>query len=230
MKLPADLLRLEAFLKREPIAESAMSVSMIDGMMTATVIGPRIVMPSEYIPWIFDTEAGELEAPFESQDEAGEILGLIMEMQNRIAGPLTQEPPRYRPLFALGGRWSHVDWATGFDIGTTFDPGWDELLHANSGEDEPVDFPSLGIHIMLSHPDARKMVDKQWPRVLDGLEAMVVEVRDMFRAQSVKGGRGPVAQGPFVRSGPRVGRNDPCPCGSGRKYKKCCGDGGGAIH
>jgi uncharacterized protein YecA (UPF0149 family) len=21
----------------------------------------------------------------------------------------------------------------------------------------------------------------------------------------------------------RVGRNDPCPCGSGRKYKKCCG-------
>lgn len=25
------------------------------------------------------------------------------------------------------------------------------------------------------------------------------------------------------RDGPRVGRNDPCPCGSGRKYKKCCG-------
>jgi uncharacterized protein YecA (UPF0149 family) len=25
------------------------------------------------------------------------------------------------------------------------------------------------------------------------------------------------------REGPRVGRNDPCPCGSGRKYKKCHG-------
>lgn len=24
------------------------------------------------------------------------------------------------------------------------------------------------------------------------------------------------------RSGPKVGRNDPCPCGSGKKYKKCC--------
>jgi preprotein translocase subunit SecA len=24
-------------------------------------------------------------------------------------------------------------------------------------------------------------------------------------------------------SGPKVGRNDPCPCGSGKKYKKCCG-------
>lgn len=27
----------------------------------------------------------------------------------------------------------------------------------------------------------------------------------------------------FVRQGPKVGRNDPCPCGSGKKYKKCCG-------
>jgi preprotein translocase subunit SecA len=30
---------------------------------------------------------------------------------------------------------------------------------------------------------------------------------------------------PVVRSGEKVGRNDPCPCGSGKKYKKCCGAG-----
>jgi preprotein translocase subunit SecA len=30
-----------------------------------------------------------------------------------------------------------------------------------------------------------------------------------------------------IRSGPRTGRNDPCPCGSGKKYKKCCGKGTG---
>ncbi len=28
---------------------------------------------------------------------------------------------------------------------------------------------------------------------------------------------------PVVREEPKVGRNDPCPCGSGKKYKKCCG-------
>ena len=28
---------------------------------------------------------------------------------------------------------------------------------------------------------------------------------------------------PVVNSGPKVGRNDPCPCGSGKKYKQCCG-------
>jgi uncharacterized protein YecA (UPF0149 family) len=27
---------------------------------------------------------------------------------------------------------------------------------------------------------------------------------------------------PVVRKTPKVGRNDPCPCGSGKKYKKCC--------
>jgi hypothetical protein len=28
---------------------------------------------------------------------------------------------------------------------------------------------------------------------------------------------------PYTRTSPKVGRNDPCPCGSGKKYKKCCG-------
>jgi uncharacterized protein YchJ len=28
---------------------------------------------------------------------------------------------------------------------------------------------------------------------------------------------------PFVRADPKVGRNDPCTCGSGKKFKKCCG-------
>lgn len=27
----------------------------------------------------------------------------------------------------------------------------------------------------------------------------------------------------IVHDGPKIGRNDPCPCGSGKKYKKCCG-------
>lgn len=30
---------------------------------------------------------------------------------------------------------------------------------------------------------------------------------------------------PFVHKSPKTGRNEPCPCGSGKKYKKCCGAG-----
>jgi len=33
----------------------------------------------------------------------------------------------------------------------------------------------------------------------------------------------PPANSPFIRDTPKVGRNDPCICGNGRKYKKCCG-------
>ncbi|HTO08832.1 MAG TPA: SEC-C metal-binding domain-containing protein [Myxococcota bacterium] len=30
-------------------------------------------------------------------------------------------------------------------------------------------------------------------------------------------------QAPYVRGEPKIGRNDPCPCGSGKKFKKCHG-------
>ena len=32
-----------------------------------------------------------------------------------------------------------------------------------------------------------------------------------------------IGQEPIRREEPKVGRNDPCPCGSGKKFKKCCG-------
>ncbi len=47
------------------------------------------------------------------------------------------------------------------------------------------------------------------------------ELASLWRMQSL----GPQTSGigtVTVRSGPKTGRNDPCPCGSGRKYKKCC--------
>lgn len=39
------------------------------------------------------------------------------------------------------------------------------------------------------------------------------------------GRRQGVRVGPVVRETPKVGRNEPCPCGSGKKYKKCHGQG-----
>ncbi|RLB00527.1 MAG: preprotein translocase subunit SecA [Deltaproteobacteria bacterium] len=44
------------------------------------------------------------------------------------------------------------------------------------------------------------------------------------RKQRMQLGRGPVEKGVTVkREGKKIGRNDPCPCGSGKKYKYCCG-------
>ncbi len=46
---------------------------------------------------------------------------------------------------------------------------------------------------------------------------------DYDEALAVADDAPPVAAAPFVRSGQKVGRNDPCPCGSGKKYKQCHG-------
>jgi preprotein translocase subunit SecA len=54
------------------------------------------------------------------------------------------------------------------------------------------------------------------------------KVREMERRQRKQdlvlsgGDAAPEAPKPIIR-GPKIGRNDPCPCGSGKKYKKCCG-------
>ncbi len=46
---------------------------------------------------------------------------------------------------------------------------------------------------------------------------------DDYQTNSSEPGEGKKAVDPIVNSSPKVGRNDPCPCGSGKKYKKCCG-------
>jgi preprotein translocase subunit SecA len=53
----------------------------------------------------------------------------------------------------------------------------------------------------------------------------VHESYDATRSQmeaGVEGSHSREAPKPIVRDVPKVGRNDPCPCGSGKKYKRCC--------
>jgi preprotein translocase subunit SecA len=56
-------------------------------------------------------------------------------------------------------------------------------------------------------------------------EAKQIEQRQRRQQQNLQFQAGPAqAEAPKpVRSGAKVGRNDPCPCGSGKKYKKCHG-------
>ena len=56
--------------------------------------------------------------------------------------------------------------------------------------------------------------------MLDGVQ----DVYDFFREARERALAPPTVR----RDGDKVGRNDPCPCGSGRKFKKC--HGAGAVH
>ena len=61
------------------------------------------------------------------------------------------------------------------------------------------------------------------------LTAVVRSEEDLKREESVKvtslsgASDGTTKKQPVRNKGQKVGRNDPCPCGSGKKYKHCCG-------
>jgi len=56
-------------------------------------------------------------------------------------------------------------------------------------------------------------------------EALEKRKRQQAEMRLSRGGQeaGQAQQQPLKREGEKIGRNDPCPCGSGKKYKKCCG-------
>jgi hypothetical protein len=68
----------------------------------------------------------------------------------------------------------------------------------------------------------------RWRREREEREQTLRERREelerMARMVQERGGETGAGSQPVSRSSANVGRNDPCPCGSGRKYKRCCGD------
>jgi preprotein translocase subunit SecA len=65
--------------------------------------------------------------------------------------------------------------------------------------------PQEFVHSDFSVWSARKIAQKQEPQSEDEIEEEAPTTR------------------PYQKAGPKIGRNDPCPCGSGKKYKNCCG-------
>ncbi|MBI4367982.1 MAG: SEC-C domain-containing protein, partial [Candidatus Omnitrophica bacterium] len=66
------------------------------------------------------------------------------------------------------------------------------------------------------HPEAGGMTQAQTPMAAPQRRAAPGGMMD-------PGGRGEQVPETYRRDQPKVGRNDPCPCGSGKKYKKCHG-------
>jgi hypothetical protein len=66
----------------------------------------------------------------------------------------------------------------------------------------------------------RRLVD--W--FVDSLDTSLLEaLRGAVRAAKARAANAPAAPVPTPEAAGRLGRNDPCPCGSGKKYKRCCG-------
>ena len=75
------------------------------------------------------------------------------------------------------------------------------------------------VKILLNINRVNNVERKQTVKITSqGLEQAVNALKNSTPQESKE-----VSHTPFTNEGPKVGRNDPCPCGSGKKYKNCCG-------
>jgi uncharacterized protein len=218
----AELDRLGDFLKSCK-GGRAMNVEQLDGFFAALIAGPEVVMPSEYYREVFGGEMSDA-CEFGSLDEANEILGLLMRHWNTIAGTLLKGEAHVPLLLEDENGVAHGnDWARGFmrGMGMRHD-GWAELV--NDEEHGGCMVPIFMLHYEhYEDPEMRPkpISPEKREEVIVLMAAGLVGAYRYFREQRQVGVSARTSEP--RRSSPKVGQNDPCPCGSAKKYKKCCG-------
>jgi uncharacterized protein len=223
----SELDRLERFLEN-CASGKAMNIENLDGFFAALIAGPETVMPGEYLPEVFGSKSSETPW-FESLEEANEILGLLIRHWNDIAGTLSRGE-MYFPILLEdeNGVALANDWAHGFIRGTRLrQDGWAELLD----DDDHGGWMLPMLMLYHEHDEDPTMrpepIDPQErEKLIDYMTAGLVGTYRYFREHG-KPDTGARGANPRNKNN-KLGRNDPCPCGSGKKYKRCCG--GATIH
>ena len=72
-------------------------------------------------------------------------------------------------------------------------------------------------------PYKRAISAEEREKLIVGSAAAVTGIYRYFEAQRLVEGQPFDDATTFRRTVPKIGRNDPCPCGSGKKFKQCCG-------
>jgi len=198
--------------------EGVLDVSELDGLLTALISLPDMIMPSQWWPMIW----GDYLPAFGSEKEYEQVFSWVVRLWNGIAANLMQQPADVEPMFyerEVDGRMYTIvdEWCEGYMRGielalirgASLDSEVEDLLYPIRAFTEAADWPG---HDLPNFAETEKLQQLIVPNVR-ALHAYWFEQReDPIPAEST----------PVRRSMPRVGRNDPCPCGSGKKFKKCC--------
>jgi uncharacterized protein len=220
-----ELDELAEFLLSDTVPENGMDISTLDGFLAAVLLTPELVLPSQWLPWVWDIEDADDTPAFEDAAQAERVMGLIMRHYNMVARSIDEdwyEPLLYRLDQPDDGELFDAElWAAGFMVGMSIllDPWWRPLF------DEESDL--LAPMVLLGTEAGRRALDESGDHravTLEALEAIsdaVAGLHEYFRPMREELDR--ERRVPIRRAAPKVGRNDPCPCGSGKKFKKCCG-------
>jgi uncharacterized protein len=111
MERPIDLDVLDDYLMSDHAPDDSMGLSDLDGFLTGIMVGPELILPSEWLPVIWGGE----EPVFQTEDEMRTVLGTIMGRYNEIVACLDTNPDDFDPIFLEGpeGEVIASDWASG---------------------------------------------------------------------------------------------------------------------
>jgi uncharacterized protein len=220
----AEFNELSDFLHAETRPAAIMDIAMLDGFLTALLLAPNTVLPSRWLPMVWG-ETTEQPMEFDSDTQMRHILELVMRHYNQRARDLAAGVDLYDPVVYTreheGRELSVIDeWCTGFMRGVVLDAeAWDPLFQ--SEDDTALLTPMIlyGTESGLAQLEDNPALKARQQEIADALGVCVIGIRDYWLEKRK-------ATATYRRPTEKAGRNDPCPCGSGVKYKKCCGSPG----
>lgn len=233
----AEIGELDDLLAAVPPPWEALDVTALDGFLCGVLAQPVAVTVDQWLPLVLDWNAGEA-APMTpdspgwhaaKHERLATLAGRRLEALNRdLFGEGWFDPIVMQPLDEAGqplqGREAIEaalgPWVMGFEHAQNHFTGLQELPHA----DVPDLLACLYRHLPAQNEEEQaytKALDQEHPlksldAAIEDLVGNVVALAELGRAERIK-----VA--PLRRDDAKQGRNEPCACGSGRKFKHCHG-------
>jgi uncharacterized protein len=229
----AELDELGDLLERTPEPLEALDVPMLDGYLAGVIVQPRLVPEAEWLPAVFDHQGRALPTDVDPAWLA-RCRSLVQRRHDVLQAGLADDgwfdpvvldveraPPQseYDAPLPEHSR-ALLPWVAGFHFAQELFPALEDA----ADDAVALALARLYRHLPAENDEQREVVatlDREHPlrSADDAVEDLVTTVAELweltrearFRVETVR------------RDTPKVGRNDPCPCGSGRKFKQCHG-------
>jgi uncharacterized protein len=225
---------LRTFLSSSERPDGTLTYPQLAGFLFSIANSPELIPPSEWIPMVFNDEEGG----FETLGEAEGVVHAMMALYNDCC----REGSEGSTPIPLGGeiRPQALDnlaedaplsqWAQGFSMGYDYlEDSWNDYMPDELDEEMG---SLLMVLTFFASPKLAKAYHEEGTgkrSLAEMAETVVTLFPDAMRAfahlgRSIYQAR--YEAGDFevpTPLRPKIGRNEPCPCGSGKKFTKCCG-------
>ncbi|MHA6723975.1 UPF0149 family protein [Sphingomonas sp. RS2018] len=216
-RYPSRFRRLDGALADLPV-EEPMLLTELDGFLTGLIICPEPIPPDEWMRVVWGAETDGI-PPFDDPQDVQWFANAVAARRDEIARDLARG--RLQPILDLDERngeilWEY--WVDGLAEATGLRPeAWQALA-----DDPRMAAPWSRLATLIAVARNESDLDSMEVNALEdrAVTELTQAVQLLHAAQARATDATPIVAATATKS--KVGRNDPCPCGSGMKYKRCC--------